>query len=184
VNVDAPNPEYPEDTAIQPSGRKKRHLAGVAFGFLAPLVGLWFAFERHATAYVVSIIVAACFPGVFLGVRSWRRWFYPDRLPARWAEDSVTYKRVRAAEWVAGVANLVAWLAVALMTLGQETSHQRARPALLAALLFCSIRVILMQYREDRKPLSPEVALPIVSPYDPSLRLTNSVRPVYSKDWN
>jgi hypothetical protein len=156
----------------------------MAFGFLAPLVLLCFARQRHVTSSVLLLVIAAGSPVIFIGFRSWRRWFYPNRLPIRWAGDSVVYKRVRAAEWVAAGVNLFAWMAVCLVAFGQETSHQRARFVWLVVALSASVRVVLAQYREDRKPLEPPVPLPSVSPYDPSLRLTNAIHPVYSKDWD
>lgn len=184
VNNDAPNPEHLSDHPEETFGRKKRHLAGMAFGFLTPLLMLCFALERHVGSDVLFFVVLASIPMIFVGFRSWRRWFHPDLLPIRWADDSVTYKRVKVAELVVAGVNLVAWLAVGLTTLAQEASRHKFHLAWLAVMLSASIRVILMQFREDRQPLSPPVPLPSISPYDSSLRLTNSIRPVYSKDWD
>jgi hypothetical protein len=186
VKSDVRSPESLPDGSEHRPEREKKHLAGMAFGFLTPLLLIGFALERHVKddALLVFVLLAACVPVIFLGFRSWRRWFYPDRLPMRWAQDSAAYRWVRAAEWVAAGMNLVAWLAVGLMTTAQEASRHKSHLAWLAVMISGSIRMILMQYRVDRKPLSPPVALLSVSPYDPSLRLTNSVRPVYSEGWD
>lgn len=156
----------------------------MALGFLAPFVLLCFAMRRHVANDVLFLVMAAGFPVIYIGFRSQRRWFYPNRMPIRWAKDSAVYKQVIAAEWVAAGVNLFAWMAVCLVAFGQETPHRRARLVWLVVALSGSIRVVLAQYREDRKPLEPAAALPSVSPYDPSLRLTNAIRPVYTKDWD
>jgi hypothetical protein len=125
VNVDAPNPEHLSDHSEPPSERKNRHLAGMAFGFLTPLLTLLFVLEGQVTNYVLFLVIVGNIPMIFVGVRSWRRWFYPNRLPIRWTDDSVAYKRVRIAEWVAAGVNLVGWLAVGLMISASKMSHQR-----------------------------------------------------------
>jgi hypothetical protein len=156
----------------------------MAFGFLSPLLLLVFALERHVADFVLLLVAVGSFPIILLGFRSWRRWLYPDRLPNRWLEDSLAYRWVKVAELIASGVNVVAWLAVGLITTAQGTLHDKARLAWLAAILSGSIRMLLMQYREDRKPLPPLVALPSISPYNPALRLTNTIKPVYSKDWD
>ena len=132
----------PSDDSEHRPARQKKHIAGMAFGFLTPLLLIAFALERHVKddALLVFALLAPSVPVIFLGIRSYQRWFYPDRMPTRWSRDSAALRWVRAAELAAAGVNLV------------------AMPPLV--------------------PLSP------ISPHDLSLRLTNAIRPVYSKEWD
>jgi hypothetical protein len=179
VNADASKCNHSSE---QPPERKKKHLVGAVAGLVVPLLLLGFAGQYHLASRVWIVLILGCVPYVYLGITSWRRWLYPDLLPIRWAKDSRIYKRVRAAEWVAAGANIIGFVGILLFaTGGAESSRPKVRALWwLAAMASGAIRVMLMQYREDRKPLEPPVALPSV----PSLRLTNAIRPVYSKDWD
>ena len=183
MNAEALNSAQIPDPAVAPPVRLKRHLAGIATGFLIPFLLVGIAWQPFFPSYKRSFFLMACVPLVFVGFfvscRSWRRWFHPDRLPVRWAEDSVWFKRVKVLEWVTGGVNIVAWLGIAVMSAGEEHWSHKARPLWLAAMASASFRVILMQYREDRKPLPP-----LSSPRDLSQLSTDSIKPVYSKDWD
>jgi hypothetical protein len=186
VTSDVRSSVSPSDDSEHRPARQKKHIAGMAFGFLTPLLLIAFALERHVKddALLVFALLAPSVPVIFLGIRSYQRWFYPDRMPTRWSRDSAALRWVRAAELAAAGVNLVAWLAVGLMNLGQEASRHKSHLAWLAVIISASIRLILMQYREDRKPMPPLVPLSPISPHDLSLRLTNAIRPVYSKEWD
>jgi hypothetical protein len=176
VTVDGLKSAEVLDSLARPT-RSRWHLLGIAAGFLGAVLPIAFAWKHNLSAERITICVAFCSWLFFAGARSWRRWFYPDRLPVRWTEDSAQYRWVKRLEWIAGGLNLVVtvWLVISL----GDNAHHGLWMAFAATV---NVRAILTQYREDRKPLT--VALPSISPYDPSLRLTNPIRPVYSEDWD
>jgi hypothetical protein len=149
----------------------------MAAGFLIPLLLLAFAWRQHFPSDLVLSFVAISATVVFAGLRSARRWFRADRLPIRWASDSVQYKRLKYLDWGAYGVNVVVTLSILIFMLG-EGRRSETRRLWLAFMVISSGRMILMQYREDRKPLPPQIP-----PRDPSQLWTDTIKPVYSKDW-
>lgn len=177
--------QIPDPTAVPPV-RKKRHLAGIAVGFLIPLFLIWIAWLKHIPSDEQLAFLFMCVPlvcvGLFVSCRSWRRWFYPARLPVRWVEDSVWLKRLKVLDWVVYGMSAVVMLGIIVLMFRSEDA-MRSRAAHYMWIVYSasmSFRAILMQVREDRKPLSP--------PSSPTLGLsqlsTDKIKPVYSKDWD
>ncbi len=176
--------QTPEPAVEQPA-RKKRHLAGITVGFLIPLLLLWMAWLKHIHSGQRLTFLFMCVPFVFVGFfvscRSWRRWFHPDRLPVRWAEDSVWPKRLKVLDWVvSGMGGVVMlWFLVFMFSSEDWKGSSSAHYFWIVYSASTSFRVILRQYSEDRNPLPP-----LSSPRDLSQLLTDSIKPVYSKDWD
>jgi hypothetical protein len=161
-----------------PPLRSNWHLVGMAAGLLVPMSLLWSALRwRLPSEAVLGFLVISATLG-FAGCRSARRWFYPDRLPVRWAADSVLYERLKVLDWAAYGVNVVVMLILLMFMLGEVHRSSETRCLWVVFMIISSGRMILMQYREDRKPLPPQIP-----PRDPSQLWTDTIKPVYSKDW-
>ena len=88
--------------------------------------------------------------------------------------------RLKVLDWVVyGMSVVVMLWFLVLMPISEDWRSSSARYFWIAYIASTSFRAILRQYREDRKPLPP-----LSSPRDLSLLLTDSIKPVYSKDWD
>lgn len=194
MNAEALNSAQISEPAVAPPVRLKRHLAGIAVGLLIPLLLVWIAWLKHIPSDKRSFFLIFCMPVVFVGLymscRSWRRWFHPDRLPVRWTEDSVWPKRLKVLDWVANGVNGILILSAIVISSGEETWSHKARILLVVFMAISSFRMILMQVREDRKPLpvyemedSPSQGYAGLG-YQGAGLLTDRIKPVYSKDWD
>jgi hypothetical protein len=126
---------------------------------------------RHLALGTVLFLAIMAAPLMLMGIRSWRRIAYPDRLPGRWPENSPILRRMEILQWLVYGAGASATIAGLFLF---DSSHRLARAT--CWIVFGSyggFRLLLTYYIHDRKPLPPEIALGWM----------DSAKPLQSANW-
>ena len=121
--------------------------------------------------------VSVGIPIILLGLRSWNRWFHPDRLPARWLKHGEV--RLQNLETVLTLYGIAAFLVMVVMGF---LMHDNASLAVLLPSWICCAALawssILGRYVGDRKFISPPSA-----PHDSSRTWLADMKPFLSEHW-
>jgi hypothetical protein len=163
------------ETSPSPT-RKKIDLAlGVGLGSFvafALALSLW---KDSLWGDTLPFLATLGAPMLLIAVRSWRRWFHPERLPARWPAGSRSAQRWQSA---AGCALLLGVMlnGFAIVAL-QGPHHRSARDAIQTAFWAIYLWYWVMQsYIQDRVPLVPRIR-------DTAIAWPSDMKPVQSNQW-
>jgi hypothetical protein len=147
----------------------------------------------HWFLIIPAIVIAACktsiwpnillgslavgIPVILLGLRSWNRWFHPDRLPARWLKHGE--EGLQNLGTVLNLTGIVAFLGMVVIGI---LAHDNASRALLLLSWACCTTLawsnVLDRYIEDRKYIPPPSP-----PHDPSRTGLVDMKPFRSEHW-
>jgi hypothetical protein len=155
--------------------RNYRYLVGMAVGFLVfPTIAFTAARRMWSWPYIVFGAVSVGIPFLLIGVRAWKRWFHPDRVPVRWPNGYKLMARLQtlnsALSWIWVIGLVMTWVF-------DRSTHHRAYVAL--GFLACGAAAwdnILTLYIADRKYITPPNSL-----YDPPKDTKR--KPLQSDHW-
>jgi hypothetical protein len=121
--------------------------------------------------------VALGIPIILLGLRSWNRWFHPDRLPARWPKyGEHQFQNLETVLVLYGVAAFLVMVVMGFLV------HDNASLAVLLPSWICCAALawssILGRYVKDRKFIPPPSA-----PHDPLRTWLADMKPFRSEHW-
>jgi hypothetical protein len=169
-----PQPTQPATEIPKPS---YRDLYDMAVTFLVFPAFAFMAVRRTAIwPYAIPGFLALGLPLLLIGVRAWRRWFHPDRLPARWPSGYRLMTNLQTLDsalswtWVLGIA--ITW------ALDLSSHHSAYIAFAFIAGAAAAWEGLLRKYIADRKYIPPPRP-----PYDPSKSWTSTMKPFHSEHW-
>jgi hypothetical protein len=162
-------------TATESDKRNHRHLYGVVVGlsvFPALVVAM---FKTSIWPNCVLGFFAIGVPFLMLGIRAWKRWSRPDRLPVRWVKDDSRGKRLETLDLTFKLVWLTGFCASFVINKDAQRAHSTV------GIIFVGIiawETFLEKYIADRKYIPPPRP-----PHDPSKSWTSNMKPFHSEHW-
>ncbi len=161
--------------AAEPSKRPYKELYGMVLGILV-LPALVIAVRRVGIwPWTLLGFTTFGIPGLLIGLRSWNRWFHPDRPPVRWVQDYPRGDRLQTLDvtltltWVAG------WFA--RLVIDHSRHHSVYITLSFIAGGAVSWHAFLTSYIADHK------YVPAGRPYNPSNTWAKIYKPLQSEHW-